>query len=136
MGLLAAQGVTEGAVGLLAESLLFNFFSLFAIVFALGLALTGWGFGPMRKAEVRAATTGEVTRPGSTPMIAEEVAEVLPELAVFDAEGRPVSVKYRQLSTLLLNELQRKHRHDQLQWGLLGAMLLAGVVTVWQWRIT
>ncbi len=78
LGLLAAQGVTEGAVGLLAESLLFNFFSLFAIVFALGLALTGWGFGPMRQAEVRAATTGQVTRPGSTPMIAEEVADIQP----------------------------------------------------------
>lgn len=77
VGLLAAQGITVGAVGLLAESLLFNFFSLFAIVFALGLALTGWGFGPMRQAERRAAD-GHVIRPGSTPMIAEEVADIQP----------------------------------------------------------
>ena len=78
LGLLAAQGITAGAVGLLAQSLLFNFFSLLSIVFALGLALTGWGFGAMRRAEDRARETGEVTRPGSTPMIAEEVADIRP----------------------------------------------------------
>ncbi len=78
LGLLAAQGITAGAVGLLALSLLFNFFSLFAIVFALGRAVTGWGFGSMREAERRAAETGHVTRPGSTPMIADEVADIKP----------------------------------------------------------
>lgn len=78
LGLLASQGVTEGAVSLLVGSLLFNFFSIGAILFALFLALTGWGFGPMRRAERRAAETGEVTRPGSRPMISEEVADIRP----------------------------------------------------------
>ncbi|MEM1126277.1 MAG: Na+/H+ antiporter NhaC family protein [Bacteroidota bacterium] len=78
LGLLAAQGVTTGAVGLLASSLLYNFFCWFAIVFALGLAVTGRGFGAMRRAEQRAAETGAVIRPGSTPMIAEEVADLQP----------------------------------------------------------
>lgn len=78
LGLLAAQGITVGAVGLLAQSLLFNFFALFAILFSLGLALTGWGFGPMKEAERRAAETGEVTRPGSTPMVSDEVADIQP----------------------------------------------------------
>ncbi|ARA93039.1 sodium:proton antiporter [Rhodothermaceae bacterium RA] len=78
LGLLAAQGITTGAVGLLAESLLFNFFALFAIVFSLVLALTGWGFGPMRRAERRAAERGEVIRPGSSPLISAEVADLPP----------------------------------------------------------
>ena len=78
LGLLLAQGVTAGAVGLLAQALLFNFFALFAIVFALVLAITGWGFGPMREAERRARATGDVIRPGSRPMIAEEVADIQP----------------------------------------------------------
>ena len=78
LGLLLAQGVTAGAVGLLAQALLFNFFALFAIAFALVLALTGWGFGPMRQAEKRARETGEVIRSGSRPMIAEEVADIQP----------------------------------------------------------
>ncbi len=78
LGLLVTQGIADGAVQLLAHSLLFNFFSLFAIAFALVLALTGWGFGSMRRAERRAAETGAVIRPGSTPMIAEDVASVAP----------------------------------------------------------
>ena len=53
LGLLVAQGITEGAVSLLVHSLLYNFFSLFAIVFALFLALSGWSFGAMRRAELR-----------------------------------------------------------------------------------
>jgi hypothetical protein len=41
-------------------------------------------------------------------LIAEEVAEVYPELVSFDEEGRPEAVKYRFLSSLLLNELQKQ----------------------------
>jgi hypothetical protein len=40
-------------------------------------------------------------------LIAEEVAEVFPELVVFDEEGKPFTVKYHLLSTMLLNELER-----------------------------
>jgi tetracycline resistance efflux pump len=78
LGLLGAQGLAAGAVGLLATSLLFNFFSWLAILFALFLALTGWSFGPMKRAEDRAQETGQVTREGSRPMISEEVAGIKP----------------------------------------------------------
>jgi hypothetical protein len=40
-------------------------------------------------------------------LIAEEVAQVWPELVVRDAQGRPETVRYHQLVPLLLNELQR-----------------------------
>ena len=40
-------------------------------------------------------------------LIAEEVAEVFPELVVYDRENRPETVKYHLLSSLLLNELQK-----------------------------
>ncbi len=47
---------------------------------------------------------------GSKPiqygLIAEEVAEVLPELVVYDQSGKPETVKYRVLSTLLLKQAQ------------------------------
>ncbi len=79
LGLLAAQGIADGAaVSLLAQSLLFNFFSIGAIVFALVLAWTGWGFGSMKRAEARAAQTGALTRPGSKPLIADELAGIEP----------------------------------------------------------
>ena len=41
-------------------------------------------------------------------LVAEEVAEVFPDLVVFNEEGKPETVKYRLLSSLLLNELQKQ----------------------------
>jgi len=78
LSLIIAQGYVNEAVPLLAQSLLFNFFCLFSIVFALFLALTGLRYGSMKKAEDRAESTGQVTRPGSSPMIADEVAGLAP----------------------------------------------------------
>jgi Chaperone of endosialidase len=48
-------------------------------------------------------------------LIAEEVAEVFPELVVCDREGRPESVRYHELSALLLNEIQKQHRSIESQ---------------------
>lgn len=53
----------------------------------------------------RAFADGE--RPMQFGLVAEEVAEVMPELVVRDSEGHPEAVKYRLLSVLLLNEMQR-----------------------------
>lgn len=78
LGLLAAQGMGAESVPLLVRSLIFNFFSWMAILFALFLAISGWGFGAMKKAERRAAQTGEVTRPGSRPMMSDDVANIEP----------------------------------------------------------
>jgi hypothetical protein len=46
-------------------------------------------------------------RPLEYGLIAEEVAEIFPELVVHDEEGKPFTVKYHLLSSMLLNELQR-----------------------------
>jgi len=80
LGLLISSGaiIESDAVVLLASSLLFNFFSILAILFALVLALTGWSFGPMAKAEKRARETGQLIREGSRPMISEDVSEIQP----------------------------------------------------------
>ena len=42
-------------------------------------------------------------------LIAEEVADVLPELVVTNNEGQPETVAYQTLPALLLNELQKEH---------------------------
>lgn len=48
-------------------------------------------------------------------LIAEEVAEVFPELTVYNAEGQPETVKYQDLPPLLLNELQKLRKEkDEL----------------------
>jgi Chaperone of endosialidase len=43
-------------------------------------------------------------------LIAEEVAKVFPDLAVYDAKGRPETVKYHVLPSLLLNALQNQQQ--------------------------
>ncbi len=43
-------------------------------------------------------------------LIAEEVAEVFPDLVVYDEEGLPFTVKYHVLAPMLLNEMQRQQR--------------------------
>jgi Chaperone of endosialidase len=43
-------------------------------------------------------------------LIAEEVAEIYPELVVYDEEGRPETIRYQLLDGLLLNEVQKQRR--------------------------
>jgi len=40
-------------------------------------------------------------------LIAEEVAEIFPDLVVYNEDGEPETVKYHLLATLLLNEFQK-----------------------------
>ena len=46
-------------------------------------------------------------------LIAEEVAEIFPDLVVYDDEGAPSTVKYHLLGSMLLNELQKSHQEQQ-----------------------
>ena len=45
-------------------------------------------------------------------LIAEEVAAVYPDLVLYDPQtGRPQSVAYHLVNAMLLNEVQKQHRH-------------------------
>jgi tRNA1(Val) A37 N6-methylase TrmN6 len=46
-------------------------------------------------------------------LIAEEVAEIYPELVVHDKNGNPFTVRYQLLNSMLLNELQKQHAKMQ-----------------------
>jgi hypothetical protein len=48
-------------------------------------------------------------------LIAEEVAEIYPELVVLDKDGQPTGVRYHVLPAMLLNELQRQQRVIEMQ---------------------
>jgi hypothetical protein len=56
----------------------------------------------------KAYANGE--KPIQFGLIAEEVAEVFPELAILNEEGQPETVKYQDLAPLLLNEFLKEHR--------------------------
>ena len=46
-------------------------------------------------------------------LIAEEVAEVNPELVVRDKEGKPYTVRYDAVNAMLLNEFLKEHEKVQ-----------------------
>jgi hypothetical protein len=56
---------------------------------------------------------------GSKPiqygLIAEELADVYPELVAHSADGQIETVKYQALNSMLLNELQKEHKQVQEQ---------------------
>jgi hypothetical protein len=54
-------------------------------------------------------------KPVQYGLVAEEVAEVFPELVVYGKDGKPETVAYHVLATLLLNELQKDHGAMQAQ---------------------
>lgn len=54
------------------------------------------------------------SKPVQFGLVAEEVAEVFPELVVYDEQGEPETVKYQDLAILLLNEfLKEKAQSEQ-----------------------
>jgi trimeric autotransporter adhesin len=54
-------------------------------------------------------TNADGTKPYQVGLIAEEVAEVLPQLVVYNSDGQPESVAYHLMPSMLLNELKKQH---------------------------
>ena len=48
-------------------------------------------------------------------LVAEEVAQVAPQLVVFDQDGAPQTVRYHFVNAMLLNEVQKQYRRAQQQ---------------------
>jgi hypothetical protein len=68
---------------------------------------------PVRFHYAQADASGE--HPLQYGLIAEEVAEVFPELVIRDEEEHPETVAYHMLPALLLNELQKEHALNRAQ---------------------
>lgn len=68
IGYLTSGGVAEGeAMSVLVKSIPMNFYCMVAVIGCLVLSLMGKDFGPMKKAEERAAATGYLDDPKSNP---------------------------------------------------------------------
>ena len=48
-------------------------------------------------------------------LIAEEVAQVYPDLVAYDKDGQPFTVRYQYLASMLLNEFQKQHHREEEQ---------------------
>jgi hypothetical protein len=53
------------------------------------------------------------SKPVQYGLVAEEVAEVYPDLVAHSADGQIETVKYQVLDSMLLNELQKEHQQVQ-----------------------
>jgi Na+/H+ antiporter NhaC len=80
--LIAAQGAAVTSVdqglAIFIGAIKYNFYPMLMLLFSL-LICAGLvpDFGPMRKAEKRAATTGELIRPGGKPLVSDDGDEML-----------------------------------------------------------
>lgn len=52
-------------------------------------------------------------------LVAEQVEKVSPDLVIRDAEGRPQTVRYEQINSMLLNEFLKEHKKVEEQQGQL-----------------
>jgi hypothetical protein len=52
-------------------------------------------------------------KPSPLALIAEEVAEVNPDLVGRNPQGQPESVRYEQINAMLLNEFLKEHRRNE-----------------------
>ena len=107
VSLLQAAG-TQNPVKLLAESIVYNFYSILAILLAFIAAYTGWSPGPMKQAEQR-TEEGKLLFDGSEPMTDEAL------FAPPDETGHPS--KFKVLSQAV--------RGARGMTGLAGIILLA-----------
>jgi ATP/maltotriose-dependent transcriptional regulator MalT len=62
-------------------------------------------------------------------LIAEQVAEINPNLVIYDADGKPYTVRYDAVNAMLLNEFLKARREMQEQKATI-AELKAGVATL------
>jgi len=60
--------VTMTPYSIFLHSIPYSFYSIFALILVLAIALSGRDYGPMLKAEYRARTTGKVFRDGAIPL--------------------------------------------------------------------
>ena len=65
---------------------------------------------------------GDNTNTPQFGLIAEQVADVIPELVVRDKEGKPYSVRYDQVNAMLLNEFLKEHRKNDEQEATIGQL--------------
>lgn len=75
--LLGKEGLPD-ALGLFLSSLFLNFYALSALVLLLAVIVLQVDCGPMKQAEQRAQSTGQVLRKGAQPAIAEEITTIRP----------------------------------------------------------
>jgi len=76
-----ALGIEDDAFVVFLQSIPYRFYPILMIVFVFLIVFMRRDFGPMRRAELRARSTGAVTREGSVPLMVHEAEDDAPASA-------------------------------------------------------
>ncbi|GJM20383.1 MAG: hypothetical protein DHS20C15_02980 [Planctomycetota bacterium] len=75
---LPAAGISESAYAIFLRTIPYRYYCLFTLMFVFLTIFTRRDFGPMRRAEERARSTGKLVREGGTPMVSSEATRITP----------------------------------------------------------
>ncbi len=78
VGLLIQEGV-ENPIGVFFQTIPFNFYALLSVMLVAFISFTFMDFGPMKKAEQRAAETGKTIADGAIPLVSDDVTSIKPK---------------------------------------------------------
>ena len=79
IGLQLEPGAMTNGYAMFVAMIPLRFYCLFCLLFVFTGAITGRDYGPMLKAERRAALTGEVLGPNARPLTSRTISDILPE---------------------------------------------------------
>lgn len=135
LGILS-QSLPEGVAPMQAflSAVPFHLYTIAALLLVLLFAVTGWDFGPMRRAEQRARTTGQVLSPGRAGHTDPANDHVVPDGARPTVWGMvvPVIVLIVALfSTLWYTGAQKEH--DSVLGAILQGSTMVGLVSGFLW---
>lgn len=138
ISLLEREGVGN-AIGVFFQTIPLNFYALLALGLVSFVALTFMDFGPMKRAERRAAETGQTIAENGIPMVSDEVTSVPPK------EGfrpRAVNMLVPVIGMIVMmpvgllitgdGDITAGSGSTAVLWSVLVAILLAGVLSVGQ----
>ena len=139
IGYLTSGGVAEGdAMTILVESIPLNFYCVIAVVGCLVLSLLGIDFGPMKKAEKRAAETGYLDDPKSNP----DASKGDEEIQIDTDKPRMMNLLLPMLGMIAgvivalivtgEGSLLNGNGMQALLWGVFVALVICGILTMVQ----
>lgn len=139
IGYLTSGGVAEGeAMSILVKSIPMNFYCMIAVIGCLVLSLMGKDFGPMKKAEERAAATGYLDDPKSNPYAStgdEEIALDADKPRAINLILPLLGMIAGVIATLFITgggSLFNGSGMQALLWGVFIALVVCGILTIGQ----
>ncbi|QDU85128.1 Malate-2H(+)/Na(+)-lactate antiporter [Planctomycetes bacterium Pla163] len=108
----AAGMATTDGYEVFIQTLPYRYYCLFTLAFVALIAFSGRDFGPMAKAERRARRTGQVLRPGATPLVSKESTEQEMAAGVTPAAWRALVPLFGFIGTTLFMIAHGGHAFD------------------------